>query len=175
MNTKELSTLLIKIAGIVIIIFTVTGIPGYVASYAAFMDKSTVSYFAYVIIPNVLPLIVGIWMFLTPQKLTEKIIEIKQTDEQYKKTTNLAEIERIAITVLGIYLLFLAISDMVYNFYEWYHFKEKYKPLSGKITYIELYARITATFAELILGLWLTLGTKGIIKLLNKFRTIENK
>ena len=170
MNYKELTTLLIKIAGAVLIIYELFGIPTFVSYYFSLRleEESVITFFLMSVLPLVIPLLAGVVMILFPATLANKIVrtseEIK-TNEEFTSSFQL-----VAFGVLGFYLLFNVISDFVYNFTYLYQIDgltNKDNPLI-----IDAYARIVATVAELIFALYLLFGTKSLVALLNRVRKL---
>ena len=152
MNYKELTTLLIKIAGAVLIIYELFGIPTFVSYYFSLRleEESTITFFLMSVLPLAIPLLAGVVMLLFPSALANSIVststEIK-TNEEFTSSFQL-----VAFGVLGVYLLFNVISDFVYNFTYLYQIDglaNKDNPLI-----IDTYARIVATMVELIFVLY---------------------
>lgn len=168
MDTHELSRILIKIAGISIIIFVLVGIPSYISYYYSLQLKedSVVSFFLISILPMIIPLLAGYLMWQFPNTIANKIIK-PDTEEKPTDSKLGLEIQTIAFSVLGIYLLFNAFSDVIY------HLSYYYKTMKASGTgYMEIstYAFIVATCAEIIFASVLLFGGKGVAEFLRKIR-----
>jgi len=169
MDLRQLSSLLIKIAGLVIIIFAITGIPGYINSYLYQENGTLLGFFVFTIIPLIFPLIIGSLMWKFPNSITNKIIEAEGDLSTNKQL--LSELERIAMTILGLILLFYGLSDLIYNFaYVYSSNSQNQETLSTFKVSPENWGHILGTFVEIIFSLFLLFKSKGLLKLLNKIR-----
>ncbi len=172
MTTKSLSHILIKIAGVVILIYTTVHLPNYITSYS-YSEVKTFSYFFFsVITPNILSLGIGLWLFLGYERFTNRLLlkEENAVLEANQKTFEI--IEQIALSVLGFYLLFDIISVSSYDFTNWFFAKAKaleQSPLANfDNTYF--YILVASRGIELIFATWLILKPRGIAHVLYKLR-----
>lgn len=172
-NYNDLTRLLIKISGAVIIIFVLISIPGYVAFYFSLRleDDSFWLFFIYSIIPVIIPIGGGLLMLYFPGMIANKLINGSQSEVIAEH--DIEPIQSIAFGVLGLYLLFRVISDLTYNF-SYLYLNQKAYGLSN-ISDIDTYARIIATAFELLFALYLLFGAKGLSKMINKFRDRVNR
>jgi len=170
MDYRQLSNLLIKISGVVIIVFVVTGIPGHINSFY-YQGQETLAKFAVLVIfPLMFPFIIGLMMWFFPGTMTNKMLD-KSIDSAPSKGA-FEEFERIAITVLGVTLLFFALSDLTFNLAFVYvtHMQN-----AGVITAFSISAQdwghILGTLVEIMFALILLLKAKGVMLLLKRMRS----
>lgn len=174
MDTKNFSNLLIKIAGIIIVIVSITNIPYYIPYY---QTLSLQIFFGTVIIPVLLPVLIGIFMFTRPGIITNKVVIDESENINKIGNDTLLKLEQIVLSALGFYLLFQATSDIVFH-------TTSFMQAKSSITYAQRATMsnsliftpdFIASIGELLFALWLILQTKGIVFFINKIRTAGNK
>lgn len=170
MDFRQISALLIKISGLVVIVFAVTGIPGYINSFLYIGNDTLVNFIMWIVIPLVFPLSIGLAMWFFPKSITNKII--KNNNESIDANKITAEIEQIAITVLGLILLFFALSDLTFNLVNIFLVnKENYGSFSLIKISAEDWGHLVGTLVELTFAIFLIVRTKGIIIIISKLRS----
>ena len=177
MNTKDISNLLLKVGGMIIIILTVSSIPSYVSVYTQYQARNISLFASIVIIPNILPLLLGLFLFSKPGKITNKIIQNNATDAYDSSGISLMQIEQICLSTLGFYLLMLSASDIVFHVASFIKaiadIPANSSPPSNSLIFTPAFI---ATIAELILSMWLIFKAKGIITFVNQIRaTMTNE
>jgi hypothetical protein len=119
------------------------------------------------IILTILPFIVVILLWFFPLKVAAKLIPKINSAEQPVNLGN-NEIEHIALSILGIWVLASAIPDVFY----WSIFIYMIKS-SGMVVGAlrpENVGNIVAIIIEIIIGIWLLVGSKGIIGIIRRLR-----
>lgn len=176
MDTKNISNLLLKVGGILIIVLSVSNIHSYVSVYAQYTEKSVSLFLTTVIIPNILPFLLGMVLFLKPGKITNKIIQNTNNESDNPANISLLQIEQICLSTLGFYLLFQSSSDIVFHTANFVQAKASFAgrgvPPSNSLIFTPVYI---ATIAEFVFSLWLIFKAKGIVAFVNQIRTAENK
>jgi len=154
----------------VVIVFAITGIPGYITGYLYQGVDTPINFVTWVLVPLIFPLIIGSVMWFFPGTINNKIISGNTESEINNKTLN--ELERIAVTILGLVLMFFALSDMAFHIT--YIVASNYLD-SAKLTTITISAEnwgfILATLVEIIIALYLLIKANGLLLLLSKFRS----
>ena len=168
MDHHELARILIKIAGISIIIYVLVGLPAYISYYFSLRlkDDSILMFLLISILPMIIPLVAGYLMWQYPNTIANKIIKTK-TDDNLSNSKLGYEIEVVAFSVLGMYLLFNAFGDFVYNF--GYYLNYENVGVEG-YTKIDIYALMFTISAEIIFACVLLFGGKNIVGILRKIR-----
>jgi len=168
MDIKQLSSLLVKVAGIVLIVYAISGIPNNINSYL-FQGKDTAINFAvWVIIPVLFPFLIGMAMWKFPTIITNKVINGVSNEVE---GNTFRELELIALTILGLVLLFFALSDITFNLiYVWATNQVNNSPVSALLISPEDWGHIAGTFVEIIFALVLLFRSKGVIGIIKKFR-----
>jgi hypothetical protein len=172
MDTKAISNLLLKIGGMLIIVLSISNIHGYVYAYSRFAEKNFSLFFSAVVIPNILPLLLGIFIFMKPGKITNKIIEDNQNKKENLANASLVKIEQVCLSTLGFYLLFQAVSSLVFHVAKFVQAKAGVSfqgpPPDNFLIFSPAFI---ATIGECIFALWLILKTKGIVLVIKKLRS----
>ena len=154
----------------VVIVFAITGIPGYITSYIIQSANAPVNLVTWVLVPLILPLIIGSVMWFFPGAINNKIIGHDSELSLNNKTLN--ELERIAVTVLGLILMFYALSDITFHIvYVVAQNHEASAKLNTFMVGAENWALIFATVVEIMFALYLLIKTNGLLLLLSKLRS----
>jgi len=89
--------------------------------------------------------------------------------------SNCDDLERSGITVLGVFLLYRALSDSALHFGTIYQanqlLKNSMAPPDITLVNPDQYGAILATAIEFAFSLWLVFGSKGLVNLLRAFRS----
>ncbi len=169
MNSHEILRTAIKLLGLVLVIYTVIEGLRYFPMMLDLIENSdgtikTTSQIAAVAIP----ITIGLMLWFFPAPVASTII--RDDLEVASKDELLAGIENIGIRLLGMYLLYHGISDLVANYVSYSQalnmFGEQIK-FSGKERFT---ASFIATGVEIFLSLILILGAASISSLLRKIR-----
>ena len=165
---ENFSKMIIKLSGILILIFSIINIPTYISWYISYANKSAAVLMFSCIFPISIPIIIGLLLFSKYEKITNLIVF------QEYKTDNLffSKIERILITVLGIYLFFSGISDLSMNIASF---------LQGSVHGDNIYNKslisafvkspsVIATIIEIIFSIFLIVKTEKIMNFIEKIR-----
>lgn len=165
MNAQNTSNLFLKISGIIILIYTIINIPTYINYYISYADRSFSIFIISVVIPNILPLIIGIFLYNAPQKVTNKIVlnENEVTDGEDGQMH--MALEQIALSVLGFYFLFSSVSDIFFHLANFLQGKANFsKNFRGEISYLIFLKNPTtiSTMVEFVFSLWVIFKAKAI-------------
>lgn len=175
MNHNEITQLLLKLSGLLIIIFTIISIPNYFTAYSAtqlFYGNSVSDIPAFllsVIVPFFISLLIGLFLFAFPTTIAKKILRNASTPTD----TPINEITIVAYSAIGMYFLAISIADLVY----WGSYFTLMANNAQESAYFttDNTARVLTTFAEMAIGLVLLLGSRGINRLISRFRNAGTK
>ncbi len=113
---------------------------------------------------------VGLWMF--PLTIARGLVAFREPGEVDVKSASADQIQTIAYSVLGLYLLYHVLSDIVYwGFTLFITLRNSAIPIELSIEQIGL---MIATVVELLFVLFLLLGARGMVTLLRRFRYGED-
>ena len=116
----------------------------------------------------VLLVFLSLYLWFFPIAITKKLLSFQKLPGTENQSASYEQIQAVAFTTLGIYLLFYVVSDVVH----WatilfISFRDSSIPIGLSI---DQKAQMVATVIELIFVLYLLLGTNGIINLLHRLR-----
>jgi uncharacterized membrane protein len=166
MDTRTIAATLLKVAGLVIITYTVSQLPSYFPvrlggeqgySIAAAMLEA-----AFTLLPSFL---LGICFWFLPGTITNKVVAPHQTADD---PANIEVIERVAISVLGLYLVAHGISDLIYNLTTLYQLRRQFP--DQEVMPARPVAGLVSSAAEGLIGLVIVLRSKGVANVLQKLR-----
>ena len=162
MDYRELSTLLTKIAGALIVALSVIAYPNYTAMFYA-MNVGVFPAFGYSLISSGIPVVIGLCMLLAPSIVTNRLVTGRQSAR--KRRVSRVEIEVAALAVLGAYFLVRAVADIVYYVVV---LKDSVSVVIGlQAIDADTWGGMAATGIELVLGAILLLWAPRIVKLLS--------
>ncbi len=155
--------IILKLLGVGLVVYSAVTLSTYIP---AIVDSSTPVTWSLVLAhaaPTIITCLFGIFLWLFPAKVADTIVlpnvDIKNVDGEWD-----AKVERIGVTILGIFLLYRALSDVAFN-------------VTGYVTnaptirnQVDFQASLAATTLEFILALFLVLGASGITNTLRKLR-----
>jgi hypothetical protein len=141
----------------------------YAGSLLPYLDDSSSYKISgiFIILTALFPILGAALLWFFPITIAKKLIP----DIKYKeptKTIKSGEIELVALSILGIWVLTSAIPDVV----RWATFVYIVKNSEMGSTKIppDNIAYIIATIVELVIGFWLLFGSKGIIGVIRRMR-----
>jgi len=156
---KELTTYIIRLAGLYLIVYTFSQFPLNYFSYISQLENSMFVYF----FPLLIPLFAGIVFITLPQTISNKLIKTKEVQLESIETNTLLY---VGIIITGSILLFYSLSDMVFHISNYYVIKGK---IDGEFPIFAYdYPTAIATVIELVFSLSLIFKTKVIIKFIRK-------
>ena len=173
METKDISNIILKIAGMILVIISLLRFPDYISYYTEQPEKSLILFISSVLIPNGFPLIIGIIFFRKPGTITNKIL-VKNSDEDEK--INYIKLEQIILTALGVYIVFNTISLFSYEISQLVEVirlsRNKY---GSSFDPTHIFTRnIVTGILELLFAFWLIFKSEGLVKIFNNFRNAGN-
>lgn len=171
MDYKDLSNLLIRISGLLIIVYTIVNIPHYFIGYYSAQNffgnqaSDLIAFLSSVVAPVIFSIIIGLFLFAFPKAVTNKLVvgTSKESD------IDLNGITTAAYSVIGVYFIAFAVADLLY----WASY---YSVMLNELKTNEYFTSekkvgVIVTFIELGIGLALLFGSNGINKLVLKVRT----
>jgi hypothetical protein len=172
MNSHDVLRTAVKIGGLVLLIYSAIQATSY---FPLFLDQagntglgiSVVSILSIMLVP----IIFGLLLWLFPASIANTIIKKDLAVKSQDKF--LVGIEKIAIRILGFYLLYHGITDLVSQYVSYHQAAEMF----GKNTNFSGKERFTTGFivigVKIVLSLLLILGATGITKILQKVRNVS--
>lgn len=162
MDTRTIAATLLKVAGLILISLGVTRVPGLFPltqggspSYAGILIAA-----AFSIGPQVL-LGAAFWFF--PGTIANKIVSAGADDDPPLQPR---EFQLIAVTILGLYLVAHALTDIAYTV----AFAIPFYRQSPDMPLTPIFGRVAAAVTELVIGATFCIGGKGIVRIIERMR-----
>ena len=169
MDYKDLTALLAKLTGAVLLFWYISSLPSLIPGalqapsfwWAVFVN----------IVPSIVPLLLAIVLFVFPATVTNKLVNGNKlnTDAAF-----LAELEILALRLIGVFYVFNSIVDLATHFAKVLITPSIYEKM-GMIApptawTLDTAAWTLSTFVELGLALWLVFGAHGIANAIQRLR-----
>jgi hypothetical protein len=165
MDTRAISTILLKVAGLIVIVLCVGQVPGYfsvMTREAGWTLAQVLGTIGLTLGPLAI-LGIGLWFF--PGTVANRIVSGAPVPES---TFDPRPLELIALTVVGIYLVAHAIIDIAYNVALAITLLRVVPDLANVPP--SVIARIAAALVQIIIGVALCIGGRGVLRLVERMR-----
>lgn len=167
MDYKDITAILLKTIGAVLIFWHLTWLP---ASFVYFLKEPFDAYgFLVVAVPAFLGLGIGVFIFTFPATISNKLIAGAKLSKTESFT---ASIQIVILRLIGIYHVFIALTDLLGHFSKAILISRQYKDMgmaqSGWTP--DTLAWTIATLLELAIAIWFVLGAEGIVRMIQKIR-----
>lgn len=167
----QLSTVLLRIGGFSFIAYSIINISGY-APYLLQADGYLPSDVIALFLRDAFFPLLFAYLLIQHTETVQSWLKIPESVEPLESP----ELEQIGLSILGMFLFFSSLSDLAYHFAELWRFQDAFgvntSVESARIVLLnpEKYALMVATVVELIFALYLLVGSKGLVKVLEKLR-----
>ena len=157
MKYSDLTNILVRLAGMLIIAFAIINIPFYFLNYYALQTESLKAFIGIAVAPFVVTVAIGMLLFITPSVITNRVISGNSDTDYYNLLF-------AGLGILGAYLLFRSISDFVFLVTLYYLPNDA----TGGIFTLDRWADVTATVAEFVFAYILLFRQSLVKNLLSK-------
>lgn len=169
MNSKDALRVTIKLVGLAIFLFgVIQATSSFPILINAFEQGEFDTYTAPLIIAFVMPILLGLFLWLLPSKVASTII---QSDFKPSNTNEfLIGLEGVAIRILGFYFLYICLTSFLNTYISYSQTLEQNdfdEMFSGRKNYYLLFA---TQGVEFILSILLIFGSKTIVRFVRKLR-----
>ena len=175
MEHRALAALIIRIAGLIVIVSAITYTaksfgPFFVADTAQKLSTDLV--LVSIVISLVIPVVLGLLLVYFPGAITTRVLKIEGLESGSEKDTQ--AIERVAFAAIGLWLTLYAVIDAVYFYAKarlFFRFLED-MPAYAKPPPIlaDDFGGLVSCAVQLLIGLWLLIGNRGIENILGRLR-----
>ena len=165
MQKVQIVGIAVRLFAIFLFLYTVRYASGLLPRAAASPPDNVSLLFIFVI--ALFPILAAILLWFFPLTVATKIVpNIKK--EIKASSLNASEIEAVAFSVMGLWVLTFAIPDVFY----WVTFAFLLKNIEVGNLHLtpDNVASIVTTVVELVIGFWLLLGSRGILGIVRRFR-----
>ena len=162
MNLRDLLALAIKVAGLVLIVLLLSKLPEYLKGYLVLEKMTGESGLWVYLVPLMIPLSLAVLFLTFPYSISDRLVTRKTSFSSAK----LRDVEVLAIRLLGLILLYFAISDLAYHMSSLMLTNSDAGQEMGVVPYDLSY--LVATVVEMVFSLVLLLGAKSVQALLHR-------
>ena len=166
MDTKDVSAVLLKTIGLVMVAYAVFEIPLYFIPNSGATDQfSFLAVFAQAAAALALPIILGLLLWFFPATITNKIVSgDKLSGDRFGAT----DLERVALTVVGAWLLAYGVADLIYSISSLIFAQREYAERFPSVS--RYMPGIITSIAKVAIGGGLAVGAKGISRVIKRAR-----
>lgn len=169
MTYKDITALLIKLIGAVLVFWYLSWMPSAIG--AAFAAPAFSQGLVLNILPAVLPLILAVLIFQFPATITNKLIDDASVSANPEA---LLLVQEVLLKLLGIFYIFRSVVDLVFQAAKLY-FRERMIETYGGVRPLSMWspedaASVVSTLVELAFAIWLAVGSKGIVQFIDRMR-----
>ena len=166
MDYKDLTTLIVKVFGAFLVVHVLGLVPTFTAdAIMAFDGWFTIV--QKIVLPLIFPLSAGLFMLFFPATLTNKLI---QGEKIVGVPSYLPQLERIALSLLGFYLLFSTVSDLCYHVSRLVLARGQSASRLASETPTDIHGAIIGSSIGLLISLWFIFGARGLLRFVSKLR-----
>ncbi|WP_143166011.1 hypothetical protein [Desulfofustis glycolicus] len=115
MNTRDLSRILIKISGALIIILSINDLAYLTNSYLQYQTENLKILILGVILPVLVQILAGAALFSNAERLTTFFSKKDYPQEHSESDIDLLQLEQIILSAIGIFVIYRASTDILYH------------------------------------------------------------
>jgi hypothetical protein len=163
-DTKDVATMLVKAVGLVMFAYAIFDIPYYFPPYASLSaERSFTAAFMQAVATLTLPILVGLLLWFFPATVVNKIVSGERLAAEGLR---LLEFERLALTIIGVWLAAYGISDLIYKATSLVVIERQFPGPTPP----DLWAGVFAAGVKVAVGCGLAVGSKGLARLISRMR-----
>lgn len=157
--------LVLKLSGVGLIVYGAVSLATYLPPLLISRSPEEIVGFLPYILPLAVPFLLGALLWFFPASVANTVVRSSPAKES---KANLGyEIERVGVSLLGLYLFYRAVSDIIYEVMK----HQAKTALLGNVRAPDDFpALVTATSIEFVLALLFMLQARGVVNLLRKAR-----
>ncbi len=175
MEHKALSALIIRIAGLLVLVYSIVDAAGYLVPYL--YPRSTEVFEIWPIVLNlfvtiVLPLFLGLLLVCFPHSITNHVLKVEGTAVG---ADGVKPLQRVAFSAIGLWLTLYAVIDATYFYARsrlYLEFFEEQPSYSGHSPLTpEDFGGFVSSAVQFVIGISLLIGSRGFVNLLARIRS----
>jgi len=162
---SSLVRMVVKLSGVGLIVYGALTLSLYLPAILAFQRQGDIGGTLPYVLSLIAPFLIGSFLWWFPATVTNSIIRFDPSTEP--KTGWSEEFERVGVSLLGLFLFFRGVSDMIYHVLM---HRAKTEVLGYGGAPSEFPALMAATVVEIVLAILFMLRSRGVVNLLRKAR-----
>jgi len=175
MEHRALAALVIRLVGFWELVVAANALPNAIGPFFNPQYVQQASLFVLIgsaMFAVVLPLAVGVLLIYFPRTIASGAVRVEGVEPNGDEASQL---ERVGVCLMGLWLVIDAAMDAVYNASRWHLYNRVIERQYGAgaegppIGPTEFAGLVTAVI-QLLLGLWLLIGTQGLVNLFQRLR-----
>ena len=174
MEHKALAALMVRLVGLWELVVAVNALPNAIGPFfnPQYVQKAGV----FVLIGSAffsvaLPFAIGLLLIYFPRSIASGALRMEGLELGGDEASRL---ERVGVSLMGLWLTVDAVTDGIYSLSRWHLYRrvvdEQYAGATGPAIGPSEFAGLITAVLQLILGLWLLLGTRGLVSALERLR-----
>ena len=161
MKPEHVVAIALRLFAIALTLYTVSSFVG--SAWSVFASASNIGASVLVVVVTVLMLAAAFLLWRFPLWLASRLVRFDDSMNRTSSSISVDELQTIAFTVLGIYLLLKAVTAGIYWVF-WFN------AVRGYDIDPRQWASMLMTIAEFLLACFLVFGAKGLTVLISKVR-----
>ena len=175
MEHRALAALLIRLVGLWELVTALNALPNSVGYFAGGDYVRTWGFGTTVLLATVsvgFPLVLGLLLLYFPRTIAARVLRIEGIEPE--STAEAGLLERVAIWIMGLWFTAQGCLDAMHALSKWYfqrrYFEEQYPGTTTTFFTPESAANLVVAVLQLVVGLWMLLGSRGLASALQKLR-----
>ena len=176
MDFRELTKLLFKISGALMLVQVVATMPRYFAPSVQMLNESFSLFFAAIVLPFSIPVALSLFLLFFPGVVANRLVTTAAASlPAIESQSFVVQLERALLSLLGLYLVYRAILDAFAQLVRYVSYRTAWNtqmpnsPLPPDFT-SEMYGSVAGIGVEFAVGLLLMFGAKSIQSVLSRMR-----
>lgn len=164
MDYRALVVLIVKTAGLILVLYTIALLPGRIGGYALEPERTNALLVWWVLVPFLLPLAIGAFMWWFPASSARSVVGAPFAAG--------GDIERLVqplvFSGIGLFLVLDAVQALTYYFALSVYMQEAYA--GGALEDPTARADVASNIVSLVIGVVLVVGGRGLSAVLHRLR-----
>jgi hypothetical protein len=175
MEHRALAVLVVRIAGLWELVVALNAVPSAIGPFInpEYIQKAGPGWLLLNAVFTIgIPLALGLFLIYFPRTVSMSVLRVEGIQPQTSFEASI--LERVLVSLLGLWFAVQALLDGLQTFSRWHLYRrfveDQYPGATGPAIGPQEFAGLIVAVAQLALGLWLLLGSRGIVNILSRLR-----
>jgi hypothetical protein len=174
MDHKSLAALILRISGLLIIVYAVTNAA---KNFAPFFNPRTIQEVGVgpivigVLVSVVVPVLIGLVLVYFPKSIANPLTKVEGVDAGAE---HVRPLQRVAFSAIGLWLSLYAVIDATYFYAKarlYMRFVENIPSYATPSPFLpDDFGGLVSCAVQFVIGLWLLIGNRGLVNALTRLR-----